>query len=205
MCISATTALAISAAGSAGGAIMSAQGGKESARAMTEQAVNTALDTGRNIATELWEADEIMEEGKRTAERTLAVAREFRGSQMAAAAASGVLVTSGTVQSFMDNTDKLAAADALALSINAGKAATSKRIAADSMLESGVSRARGYVSQAESAYRSSVSGAFSGMMNAALLGFQSYQKFNAGGSLIKTSGGSNGGGYSGGLRNVYKE
>lgn len=179
MCISAGAMLAMSAVGSGVSAYTSYQGGKAGAKAMTQQAYNTALDAGKQAAGQLWEADELQKEGQRNAEKALAAAREFRGSQAAAAAAGGILINSPGVQSFLDHTDKLAAADALAISLNASKASTAKRMSAENIKQTGVTRAQGYVSQAESAYRTGVGNALGSMMQAASTGFQSYAKFNA--------------------------
>lgn len=138
--ISGTVALAATAASAAYGAYSSNAAGRRGSHLMQQQAAQTALDAGREAGTRQFQADEVMRIATDKAEKTLVLARQFRSSQTVMAAASGFVVDAGTSQALMDETDKLARADALSTMYDAVSTSTGLRLSADSMIEAGANR-----------------------------------------------------------------
>ena len=164
---------------SAAGAMQASAAGKAGASAMRGQAIHSAMEAGKSAGAALVNADNVMFEGQQKADLVLAQAREFRGSQKVAIAASGFVTDVGTAQAHIDQTDKLAAADALAILHSTGNYVAAQRVSADAMIESGVSRAQGFVAQSEATYRQGQATALQGWANTFSYGLKAYDAAKA--------------------------
>jgi len=192
--ISSIVIAGVAAAGAAYSANQQSKAGKAAAQAGQAGAQTAAINAGIEAGSLRFQGEEAQRVAAFEAEKVLAQAREFRGSQKALAAASGFVVDTGTAETLSQETENLAQADALAYLFDGANKHAASVIGADNLIKTGVSQAgaimqQGYNAQAElrgKAVGTLISGFSSFASNAAV-----QKAVGMGGSKSAVSGGWN--------------
>lgn len=139
----------VTAAAGAYSANQQAQAGKAAGAAGRASAYDAAMNAGAEAGTLRYEAEEARRVAQLNAQKTLADAREFRSSQQAFAAATGFTYDSGTMQDLQQQTDNLAAVDALAMLQDGGQKYVAGTEGAKNIIAGGTSNALAQIRQGD--------------------------------------------------------
>ena len=117
------------------------QAGKAASRAGRDSAAAAAQNAGAEAGTLLFEAEEARRVAQLEGLKKYGEARSYRSSQQALIAATGFTYDSGTAEMLKEQTDNLAAADALAMYTDGGQKFIAGKLGSQNIIEGGTSNA----------------------------------------------------------------